>query len=213
MATKRSPAKSQAKAKVPAAGAGKVKCAVPGCKYEGHILVKHLRDEHGLDIENYVNMYPGAPVFSEKGRAEYEKRFATVGGTRGGTPTRAKKEFSVRETFGLDMGPELDDNGDPVIDPKTKKAKPKDRTVMGFKEPTEFTPVLDPGYVFPVEETLVLLMGFAKGDRILLVGDTGTGKTSIIEQIAARLNYSLVKISFDGNITRNDLVGEWVVKG
>lgn len=212
MATKRSPAKSQAKA--PAAGAGsKVKCAVPGCKYEGHILVKHLRDEHGLDIENYINMYPGAPVFSEKGRAEYEKRFATVGGTRGGTPTRPKKEYSVRDTFGLDMGPELDDNGDPVIDPKTKKAKPKDRTVMGFKESTEFTPVLDPGYVFPVEETLVLLMGFAKGDRMLLVGDTGTGKTSIIEQIAARLNYSLVKISFDGNITRNDLVGEWVVKG
>lgn len=211
MATKRSPAKTQAKA--PAAGTGKVKCAVPGCKYEGHILVKHLRDEHGLDIENYINMYPGAPVFSEKGRAEYEKRFATVGGIRGGTPTRPKKEFSVRETFGLDMGPELDDNGDPVIDPATKKAKLKDRTVMGFKEPTEFTPVLDPGYVFPVEETLVLLMGFAKGDRMLLVGDTGTGKTSIIEQIAARLNYSLVKISFDGNITRNDLVGEWVVKG
>lgn len=189
---------------------GKVKCAVPGCKYEGHILVKHVRDEHGLDVENYNRLYPGAEIFSEKGKAEYEKKLQ---GSGTGTKTRAKKEFSVRDTFGLDLGPELDDNGNPIIDPVTKKGKLKDRTVMGFEEPTEFTPLVNPGYVFPTEETLVLLMGFAKGDRILLVGDTGTGKTSIIEQIAARLNYSVVKISFDGCITRNDLIGEWIVKG
>lgn len=192
-------------------GSGKVKCAVPGCKYEGHILVKHVRDEHGLDVENYNRLYPNADIFSEKGKAEYEKKLQGSGSTTGST--RAKKEFSVRETFGLDLGPELDDNGNPIVDPQTKKAKLKDRTVMGFEEPTEFTPLINPGYVFPTEETLVLLMGIAKGDRILLVGDTGTGKTSIIEQLAARLNYSVVKISFDGCITRNDLIGEWIVKG
>jgi len=192
---------------------GKVKCNVPGCKYEGHILVKHIRDEHGLDVENYNRMYPGSEIFSDKGKAEYEKRFSQVGGQLSGAVTRIKKEFSVRETFGLDLGPELDDKGAPIIDPITKKAKLKDRTVMGFVEPTEFTPALNIGYVFPTEETLVLLMGLAKGDRILLVGGTGTGKTSIMEQLAARLNYSVVKISFDGCITRNDLIGEWIVKG
>lgn len=194
-------------------GSNKVACQVPGCKYEGHILVKHIKDEHGIDLENYLKIYPGAPIFSEKGKAEYEKRFAQVGGQRVKTPHRKKKLFSVRETFKIDLGVETDDAGKPVIDPATGKPKLKDRQVQGFEEPTEFTPTLKPEYVFPAEETLVLLMGFACKDRILVWGDTGTGKTSLLEQVAARLNYSVVKISFDGSVTRNDLIGEWVVKG
>jgi cobaltochelatase CobS len=189
---------------------GKVKCAVATCRYEGHILVKHLRDEHGLDVENYIKMHPDAPVFSERGRAEYEKRYekrlSPVGGSR-----RKKKMLWVRDTFGVDLGFEEDSNGEVALE--NGKPKIKDRQVQGFSEPTEFTPAIDPSYVFPPDELLVLLMGFASKDRILLVGDTGTGKTSIIEQICARLNYSVVKISFDGCITRNDLVGEWIVKG
>jgi len=197
-----------------AKGGGKVQCQIPGCKYEGHILVKHLRDEHGLDVESYLKIHAGAPVFSEKGKAEYEKRFAQVGGAqRVKTPHRKKQMFSIRDTFKVDLGVETDDSGNPVIDPSTGKPKLKDRLVQGFAEPTEFTPTIKPEYVFPVEETTVILMGFACKDRILMWGDTGTGKTSLIEQIAARLNYSCVKINFDGSITRNDLIGEWVVKG
>jgi cobaltochelatase CobS len=193
---------------------GRVKCLVQGCNYEGHILAKHIKDDHGLDPENYAALHPGAPLFSEKGKAEYEKRFASAGGAvaRQKTPVRKKCMFSVRETFGIDMGFETDDNGNQILDAKGQP-KLKDRKVQGFEEPTEFTPTIDPGYVFPKEELLVLLLGYASKDRILLVGDTGTGKTSLIEQVAARLNYSVVKINFDGCITRNDLVGEWIVKG
>jgi cobaltochelatase CobS len=189
---------------------GKVRCAVPGCKYEGHILVVHAKEEHGLDAENYTKLHPSAPLFSEKGRSEYEKRFASGGG-KAKSPIRKKRMFSVRETFGVDLGVETDDNGSPVLE--NGKPKLKDRLVSGFVEATEFTPQIDPGYVFDPEVLLVLLMGFSSKDRILITGGTGTGKTSMLEQVAARLNYSVVKINFDACITRNDLVGEWIVKG
>ena len=202
----------------------KIKCAVPGCKYKSHSLVVHLYDEHGLDVENYSKMYPGMLIFNSKGEAEH-KRVINSRAKNGHKEkvvdsnydddqleVREKRLFSVRDIFSLDMGPELDDQGNTTKD-SNGKVKLKDRQVQGFVRKTRFTPNIDPGYVFPMEETLVLLMGFASKDRMLLVGDTGTGKTSLVEQVCARLNYSVVKISFDGCITRNDLVGEWIVKG
>jgi len=191
---------------------GKIRCAVQGCKYEGHILVGHVREEHGLDPENYARVHPNAPIFSEKGRAEYEKRQVTTG-SQPKVPVRKKKMFSVRETFGIDLGFETDDNGKPVIDPATGKPKPKDRPIQGFAEPTDWTPKIDESYVFSSEETLIFLMALAGKDRTLLTGGTGTGKSSLVKQIAARLNYGLCRINFDGQVTRSDLVGEWIIKG
>ena len=125
--------------------------------------------------------------------------------------TRDNKKFGIRATFGIDLGNELDDNGN-VMQDANGKPVPREREVTGFSEPGPETPAIDDGYVFPPEETKILLLGLEMKDRILLTGQTGTGKTSLIEQVAARLNYNVVKINFDGAITRQDLVGEWVVK-
>lgn len=127
-------------------------------------------------------------------------------------PPRAKREYGIRETFGIDLGFEEDEQGRQVKD-KSGKPVPKERPVTGYAEPTQWTPQVDPAYVFPPEETKVLLLGLELKDRCLLVGDTGTGKTSLIEQIAARLNYSVVKINFNGAVEPMHLIGEWVVKG
>lgn len=100
---------------------------------------------------------------------------------------RAKRTFSVRNTFGMDAEPT--------------------RTVEGYAEPDRRTPAVDPDYVFPREDTLAFLLGLSLNDRILIWGPTGTGKTSLAEQVAARLNYNVVKIGFDGGITRDQLIG------
>jgi cobaltochelatase CobS len=202
----------------------KVLCRIDGCGYEDHILVQHLNEQHGLTPEEYIRLHPEAPIASPLGMQEMERAQAALEQNQHHTrrtplkktvaqPPRGRKEFGIRETFGIDLGFEEDDNGKPKVDPTTKQPIPKERKVQGFAEPTDFTPAIDPSYVFPPEETKVLLLGLALRDNVLLVGETGTGKTSLIEQVAARLNFSVVKINFDGCITRQDLVGEWVVKG
>lgn len=127
-------------------------------------------------------------------------------------PERPKKTFSIRETFGIDLGPERDDNGNEVKDAQGNVIM-RDRKIEGYVSPTEHTPDINPNYVFPRDATLAVLMGMAGKDPILLVGHTGTGKTSLLQQIGARLNFNVIKISFDCAINRNDIVGEWIVKG
>ncbi|EMY34240.1 cobaltochelatase [Arthrobacter crystallopoietes BAB-32] len=77
-----------------------------------------------------------------------------------------------------------------------------------FAEATDFVPDIDPAYRFNREVTLALLAGFTHNRRVLLQGLHGTGKSTHIEQVAARLNWPCLRVNLDGNITRLDLVGK-----
>jgi len=100
-----------------------------------------------------------------------------------GAPTL---RVSVREVFGIDS---------PLW-------------VPAFAEPDAHVPEVDPVYRFQRDVTLALLAGFAHDRRVLVQGLHGTGKSSHVEQVAARLNWPCVRVNLDGHISRLDLVGK-----
>ncbi|MEM8698412.1 MAG: cobaltochelatase subunit CobS [Pseudomonadota bacterium] len=100
------------------------------------------------------------------------------------------EDVSVRETFGLDS----------------------DMVVKGFSDRTERVPEVDPAYVFDRDTTLAILAGFAHNRRVMIQGYHGTGKSTHIEQVAARLNWQCVRVNLDSHISRIDLIGKDAIK-
>jgi cobaltochelatase CobS len=82
-----------------------------------------------------------------------------------------------------------------------------DMQVPAFSRRTEYVPEVDPGYRFGPDTTLAILAGFAHNRRVMVQGYHGTGKSTHIEQVAARLNWPLIRINLDGHVSRIDLVG------
>jgi cobaltochelatase CobS len=92
---------------------------------------------------------------------------------------------SVRDLFGIDS----------------------DMQVPAFSEADERVPDLDESYVFDPDTTLAILAGFAFNRRVMVQGYHGTGKSTHIEQVAARLKWPCIRINLDAHISRIDLVG------
>ena len=82
----------------------------------------------------------------------------------------------------------------------------------GFEEKTEWVPEIDEGYIFDKDTTLSILAGFNHNRRVMVQGFHGTGKSTHIEQIAARLNWPCVRINLDSHISRIDLLGKDTIK-
>ncbi len=94
-------------------------------------------------------------------------------------------EVSVRELFGIDI----------------------DMKVPAFSEADERVPDFDSSYVFDPDTTLAILAGFAFNRRVMVQGYHGTGKSTHIEQVAARLKWPCIRINLDAHISRIDLIG------
>ena len=80
--------------------------------------------------------------------------------------------------------------------------------VLGFDQPSEHVPDIDSTYRFDPETTIAILAGFANNRRVLVQGYHGTGKSTHIEQVAARLNWPCVRVNLDSHISRIDLIGK-----
>jgi cobaltochelatase CobS len=93
---------------------------------------------------------------------------------------------SVREVFGIDS----------------------DMKVPAFSSPSEHVPERDKAYRFDRETTMAILAGFAYNRRVMIQGYHGTGKSTHIEQVAARLNWPCVRVNLDSHISRIDLIGK-----
>ena len=80
--------------------------------------------------------------------------------------------------------------------------------VIGFSKKNEYVPKIDPDYKFDKDTTLAILAGFTYNKRVLIQGYHGTGKSTHIEQVAARLNWPCVRVNLDSHISRIDLIGK-----
>ena len=80
--------------------------------------------------------------------------------------------------------------------------------VYGFKNKSVYVPQKDESYIFDKNTTLSILAGFAGNRRVLIQGFHGTGKSTHIEQVAARLNWPCIRINLDSHISRIDLIGK-----
>lgn len=101
-------------------------------------------------------------------------------------PQQPDIQASVRSLFGIDS----------------------DLMVPAFSAPSEHVPPKDEAYLFDKETTLSILAGFSHNRRVMLQGYHGTGKSSHIEQVAARLNWPCVRINLDSHVSRMDLIGK-----
>ena len=97
---------------------------------------------------------------------------------------------SVRDVFGIDS----------------------DMNVLGFAERTDRVPEIDSTYQFDPDTTLAILAGFQHNRRVMIQGYHGTGKSTHIEQVASRLNWSCVRVNLDSHISRIDLIGKDAIK-
>ncbi|WP_193548172.1 cobaltochelatase subunit CobS [Aestuariivirga litoralis] len=80
--------------------------------------------------------------------------------------------------------------------------------VPAYSKASEHVPDLDPDYLFNRETTLAILAGFAYNRRVMVTGYHGTGKSTHIEQVAARLNWPCIRVNLDSHISRIDLIGK-----
>ena len=80
--------------------------------------------------------------------------------------------------------------------------------IVGFKEKTKFVPEIDVSYLFDEVTTKAILAGFCYNRRVMIQGYHGTGKSTHIEQVAARLNWPCVRVNLDSHISRLDLIGK-----
>ena len=95
-------------------------------------------------------------------------------------------KISVRKAFGIDS----------------------DLEVPAYSQGDSYVPDFDPDYLFDKQTTLAILAGFAYNRRVMVTGYHGTGKSTHIEQVAARLNWPCVRINLDSHVSRIDLVGK-----
>jgi len=110
------------------------------------------------------------------------------------------------------MTPNLDIKPDIEISVNQSFGIETDMLVDGFSKKNEYVPEIDKDYKFDRDTTLAILSGFAFNKRVLIQGYHGTGKSTHIEQVAARLNWPCIRVNLDSHISRIDLIGKDAIK-
>ena len=106
------------------------------------------------------------------------------------------------------MTPNLDIKPDIKLSIKQTFGFDSDMQVDAFSKKSEYVPNIDKNYKFDRDTTLAILSSFAFNKKCLISGYHGTGKSTHIEQVAARLNWPCIRVNLDSHISRIDLIGK-----
>jgi len=160
------------------------------CGFSGPTILQHLLNNHcGTRLEDYVERFPSAPLATAEGRKQITALLDKI--------ERGQRSYKIKDTFGCD-----------ICTTGTVK------TAMGRIKPCKATPALLPYYKFRPDLLKVVLFALEEPrQNLYLYGPSGGGKTSVVEQVCARLNRGVVRVNHDSDIGRAEIVGQWVLTG
>lgn len=152
------------------------------CGHAAHNLKPHLEGKGcGISLAEYQHRFPTASLFSPI----FELKLRELR-QQNNLPILTPMAYSVKKTFGFES---------PL-------------QVTGFAERSPMVPDIDENYLFPKEATILVLLGLTTNRPTLVHGPTGSGKSTLVEQIAARLNWPVMRINHHADMYAFDIVGQ-----
>jgi len=180
----------------------KIVCQI--CSAECHAIQRHIEEAHSSEwtLSKYREEYPDADIFSPKVKRELEKRAVEKTAKKAIIGSEDTMQ-PMNEVFELGTAP----------DAMTPSGAPINITVLGKHGQEEFVPDFDPGYVFDINLTKIILMGLEGNMPVYLWGHSGTGKTSAFVQVAAKTNRPILRVQHTLNTEEANILGHMVLKG
>jgi cobaltochelatase CobS len=179
-----------------------LKCKICGLENPDE-LVTHIETEHGRDLAGYFTEFgcSVADVVAEEAPPESVAKAVTA-------PAKPKKVKAKGDSV---------ETATPKVEPKpTEKKSSAKNIINGVELPLgrggEFVPSINEAYHFS-ENAADVAKDAIEGRKIMLIGHTGTGKTSLVEQLAAHSNQGTLRSNLNGQTTIGEFVGLWTVKG
>lgn len=183
------------------------------CEDLTHSIQMHIRQEHdGYTLPEYVKMFPDAPILSESAKVKISQirqeriDHAVASNVSAIKPTVKLEEMvSMNDLFKLSKSKAAYNTaGEPIM---IKKFIP----LVGDSD-NDMIPEADDGFVYDIDTLKNILLGLDLNIPVLLWGHAGTGKSSFVENIAARTNRPLIRIQHTINTEESHIVGQWTVR-
>lgn len=184
----------------------RIVCKICGGKV--HAIQTHLKADHAdWTLERYKAEFPGEPLLSDLALQKLAEREAQIGVVNTPVPS-VTSELATRvplhTAFGLPSHPSTQNGrGEPI----------QIEVLANNPETDDYIPAIDNNYVYETDNLKNALMALDLNVPLLLWGHTGTGKTTLIEQIAARTKRPAIRVQHTINTEEPEIVGQWVARG
>lgn len=176
-----------------------------------HSIEKHLADDHpGVTLADYSEKYPGEPLMSDLLATKLKERMTATKAALPKPDASVSADYGTKkplhEVFGLPAGAAtMSASGKPIMVTVLDRSKLDQLDI-------EMIPELDPNYVFNLDVLRTLLMGMETGIPCYLWGHAGTGKTTLWEQICARINQPMVRVQHTANMEESMVTGQYLLR-